>query len=142
MAEVKIKNIQKQEYTHGAKFQSLELAQEWINAQLSKTPCPWGKPEHQIEDVPAVYDSETGELISEAIMKTVPSEFEVEIIDISAQIEQDEINQVALKFLAETDWKVVRHRDQQELGIATSLTAEEFQDLLQERQMARNSIVR
>lgn len=51
-------------------------------------------------------------------------------------------NQEAQSFLDSTDWKVIRHRDQQELGIATSMTAEEFQDLLQQRQMARNAIVR
>lgn len=48
--------------------------------------------------------------------------------------------QIALQFLNDTDWKVMRHLDQQQLGIATSLTAEEFQELLHQRQMARESI--
>lgn len=55
---------------------------------------------------------------------------------------QDKINQEAEKFLLESDWKVMRHRDQQDMGLATSLTGEEFQQLLQERQMAREAIIR
>lgn len=45
------------------------------------------------------------------------------------------------KFLNETDWKVTRHRDQLDLGIETSLTSEEFQELLELRQNSRNNIV-
>ncbi|ODG93741.1 hypothetical protein BED47_00805 [Gottfriedia luciferensis] len=44
-------------------------------------------------------------------------------------------------FLDETDWKIVRHRDQLELGIETNLTNEEFIELLRARQEAREKIV-
>jgi hypothetical protein len=54
---------------------------------------------------------------------------------------QAQTNQDAQQYLDNSDWMVLRHRDQQELGIATSLTAEEFQDLLQQRQLARTRIV-
>jgi len=40
-----------------------------------------------------------------------------------------------------TDWKVIRHRDQLADGITTSLTAQEYQDLLDERQVHRDAIV-
>ncbi len=59
-----------------------------------------------------------------------------------------EINQVvtttntALNFLNDTDWKVTRHRDQQAQGIETSLTEEEYQQLLVDRQSARDSVIR
>lgn len=59
-----------------------------------------------------------------------------------------EINQVvtttntALNFLNDTDWKVTRHRDQQAQGIETSLTEEEYQQLLVDRQNARDSVIR
>jgi len=46
------------------------------------------------------------------------------------------------KNLAESDWKVTRHRDQQALGIETSLTEEEYQILLEKRQEWRNTINR
>jgi hypothetical protein len=44
------------------------------------------------------------------------------------------------QFLIDTDWKILRHRDQLELGIPTSLTNEEFIQLLQDRQTARDLI--
>jgi len=46
----------------------------------------------------------------------------------------------ALKFLQDSDWKVTRHRDQKEMGTATSLSDAEFEALLELRQIARNAI--
>ena len=54
-----------------------------------------------------------------------------------AQIQSQE----ALNFLNTTDWKVIRHRDQQALGVPTSMTEEQFQELLEQRQSARDSII-
>lgn len=62
--------------------------------------------------------------------------------------EFEEINKVvtttnqALSFLNDTDWKVTRHRDQQAQGIETSLTDEEYNQLLVDRQNARDSVIR
>tara|TARA_B110000211_G_scaffold177194_1_gene200313 strand:- start:186 stop:485 length:300 start_codon:yes stop_codon:yes gene_type:complete len=39
-----------------------------------------------------------------------------------------------------SDWKVSRHKEQLELGIATSLTVQEYQDLLQQRQAWRDLV--
>jgi hypothetical protein len=47
----------------------------------------------------------------------------------------------SISFLNSTDWKVIRHRDQLALGVETSLTTEEFQELLRERQNAREQIM-
>lgn len=46
----------------------------------------------------------------------------------------------ARKMLADTDWKVIRHRDQLDAKLPTSLTEEEFAQLLKDRQTARDSI--
>ena len=65
-----------------------------------------------------------------------------DLIEISsASKSQAEINKVAREFLLNSDWKVHRHRDQLDAGVATSLTDLEFQDLLQQRQAARASVV-
>jgi len=50
-------------------------------------------------------------------------------------------NNGARGFLANTDWLVMRHRDQLELGIETSLTQEQYLDLLNKRQEARKKVV-
>ena len=47
----------------------------------------------------------------------------------------------ARHFLNETDWQVLRHRDQKDLGLETSLTEQEYKELLQKRQEARSLII-
>lgn len=59
----------------------------------------------------------------------------------SEQTEQERINMEAINFLVASDWKVLRHIRQQALGIATTLTAQEYLELEQQRQMAADSIV-
>lgn len=49
-------------------------------------------------------------------------------------------NNEAKEFLSSTDWMVIRHRDQLETEAVTSLSAEEFSELLSRRQQARDSI--
>ena len=61
--------------------------------------------------------------------------------EIAKEIQAKE-NQTNQSFLDGTDWKVTRHRDQVELGVTTSLTDAEFTQLLQDRQTARDSIVK
>jgi hypothetical protein len=43
-------------------------------------------------------------------------------------------------FLNSTDFKVLKYRDQLDLGIETSLTADEYKQLLTQRQAARDAI--
>lgn len=54
--------------------------------------------------------------------------------------EQLRINKESKALLSNTDWKVLRHIEQVEKNISTSLTQEEYQTLLNERQKARESI--
>ena len=50
-------------------------------------------------------------------------------------------NSEARKYLNNTDWLVIRHRDQLELNQETSLTQEEYIDLLEKRQQARERVI-
>lgn len=54
---------------------------------------------------------------------------------------QDKINYDARKFLNNTDWEILRHLNQIAQGIPTKLTDVEYQQLLQDRQTARDSII-
>lgn len=54
---------------------------------------------------------------------------------------QQTINKQARKYLKDTDWLVLRHRDQIALGLDTSLTAVEYKELLQKRQEARSQVI-
>ena len=50
------------------------------------------------------------------------------------------INAEATNYLTDTDWLVIRHRDQLALGQETSLTNEQYLDLLAKRQAAREKV--
>ena len=45
-----------------------------------------------------------------------------------------------LELLKSTDWKVLRHQDQLVLNVETTLTQEEYLELLQQRENARNEV--
>ena len=62
------------------------------------------------------------------------------IAEIEAASQADSAKATARQFLADSDWKVLRHRDQVDAGTPTSLTVEEFTQLLTDRQVARDSI--
>jgi hypothetical protein len=62
----------------------------------------------------------------------------------AADLEKKEIekqNIPILEFLSSTDWKILRHIRQTALGITTSLTAEQYLELENQRQAAANSII-
>jgi len=50
-------------------------------------------------------------------------------------------NRTCLKYLMDTDWKVLRHMRQLHLGIPTSLTADEYTQLELDRQQAAANIM-
>ena len=50
-------------------------------------------------------------------------------------------NKTAKKYLSDTDWLVVRHRDQLDLKQKTSLTENQYLDLLEKRQEAREKVI-
>jgi len=64
-----------------------------------------------------------------------------EVINFGKPSEQEIINQNARDFLNQTDWLVIRHRDQLALGIPTSLSLEEYIDLLNRRQKEREKVI-
>lgn len=117
-----------------AKHSTREEAEAWLER---------GKKEHWFGK-PAVYESrineETGE--EEQVLVTPAEEFTWEIKDITAELEQQRSNEEALRFLNETDWLCLRHQNEKELGLATSLTSEEYLELLRERQQAREIIIK
>lgn len=98
-----------------------------------------------------VQDDQNKKMIMEVVssMPQLPEGFEVlgkaeelpeAMAEIEAQSLSDKEKAEALQFLNETDWKVLRHRDQLEMNMTTSLSSEEFDQLLIDRQMARNKI--
>lgn len=130
-----------------ATFSSRVEADKWLaeHEEMQTFGRPAYSYEQQVETVPVVL-AEDGTEISPSQYETqtvnVPAEYTVVIEDITEKLSQERSNNNAQSFLDSTDWKVLRHRDQQELGIATSLTGEEFQELLRQRQMAREVIIK
>lgn len=98
-----------------------------------------------------VKDSEGKKMIMTVVssMPQLPEGFEVlgladelpeAIAEISASEDIEKSKAEAKRLLTETDWKVIRHRDQIDAGLPTSMSAEEFTQLLNDRQAARDSI--
>lgn len=52
-----------------------------------------------------------------------------------------ENNKTARNYLTDTDWLVIRHRDQLDLNLETSLNNDQYIDLLNKRQEARKQVV-
>lgn len=143
MIKVTVTNPNKLGSPWSAPFPTQDEAQAWYSKHEAKG--IFGKSEHTVQevDIPAVVDA-WGNILAPATMKDVivPSEFTVEIVDITAELEQQRVNYEALQYLAASDWKCLRHQDQLMLGIDTSLSSEEYANLLQSRQEARDRIVR
>jgi len=59
---------------------------------------------------------------------------------IKSKIQNVTGNKTGTKKLSQTDWIVTRHRDQQALGIATSLSEAEYISLLEYRQQRRELV--
>lgn len=84
---------------------------------------------------------ETVNLISSAMVR-LPCEYKIVVTDITSEVEQRKINNKALKFLQETDWKVLRHARQKTLGEETTLTEQEYLALEQQRADAASRVIR
>jgi hypothetical protein len=119
--------------TNKGYFESEVERAEWLSKHIAKN--TFGLPERP----ELALNEETGEMEPTGVI--LPAEYTIQINDITAQVEQENINQEARQFLSSTDWKVLRHNDQVALGVTTSLTQEEFQLLLNERQLARQRVV-
>jgi hypothetical protein len=114
-------------------FETQQELDTWLSKHIAKN--TFGLPERP----ELILNEETGEMEPTGVI--LPAEYTIEIEDITAQIEQEKINAEAKKFLSETDWMCRRQEDQLKLGIATSLTDEEFMALLNERQLQRQRVV-
>jgi hypothetical protein len=140
-------NIKKQNViANSATFETQDEADAWL--QREEANFSFGKPEHTVEVSPgtvifheATEDTEAYEEVSEAVFEVVATEYVVEIVDVSAEVSQQAINQAALKYLSETDWMVLRHLRQKALNLPTTLSDADFLLLEQERQNKANSII-
>jgi hypothetical protein len=59
---------------------------------------------------------------------------------VEAKQSQEATKAEALAFLQSTDYKVLKYRDQVDMGVTPDLTVEEYQYLLEQRQQARDAI--
>lgn len=57
-------------------------------------------------------------------------------------IADEETSRIARKLIKDTDYKVIRHRDQIDSGESTTLSDSEYKSLLTDRQDARDSILK
>jgi hypothetical protein len=91
MKKVIVKNLEGVQ-THGGE---LEDPTSWIAEGIAAN--WWGLPER-----PEIGENgqPTGNIL--------PAEYTVEVIDITAQVEQDRVNREALEYLASTDWMAIR----------------------------------
>lgn len=136
MIQVSIKRSE--QITNQASFPTMEEAQAWLSHHEGMK--SFGEPaqtiQQQVELSPAVIDEEGNEL-SPAVMEMqevhIPGSYEVEILDITSQLEQQAINAEALAFLVSTDWMVIRAAERGE---------ELSPEFKAERQAARNRIVK
>ena len=123
--------------TNSAQFPSQEEADAWLARHEGMGTFGQKKEtvERQVLIFPAVVDSEGLEIspAQHEIQQVEISGYSVEIVDISAQLEQEAINAAALKLLAETDWMILRQLDS---GVACP------QEIKDARAVARASIIR
>lgn len=63
----------------------------------------------------------------------INNEWVINADDYFAELDKEE----AKTFLNNTDWQILRHKEEKELGIQTSLTEEVYLNLIQERQERR-----
>lgn len=101
MIQVIVKNLQN-EVVASAKFQSLELAEQWVTEQTAnQSVCLWGNLA-RTEEVLVGINEETGEQIFEQI--DYPQEFTVEYIDLGDEHAWQEIREKRNNLLQECDW--------------------------------------
>ena len=135
---IKISIIKNAQITNQASFPSLEEAQAWLSHHENMK--SFGQPkqivQQHVELYPAVL-AEDGSILQEAEFEMqeveLAGEYEVEVLDISAQLAQEKINVEARAFLDATDWMVIRAMEKGE---------ELSPELKAERQAARDRIVK
>ena len=143
-------------YAEGAVFETEQDAQEWL-AKIIGSESPL-MPEREVSISDEYSQDDVLEVIQEHVQigedeennaiyelqdtkVRLKAQFTAEIVDISAQVAQEEINRQAKAFLAESDWKILRHIRQKALQQATTLTEEQYLALEQQRADAAASII-
>lgn len=136
---IKISILKESLLTNQATFPTMEEAQAWLSHHEGMK--SFGEPsrtvQQEVELFPAVI-AEDGSVLQEAVTEMqevhIPGSYEVEILDITSQLEQEATNAAALKVLADTDWMVIRS--------ITELDQPVPQEILTARAEARAKIVK
>lgn len=125
------------------KFDDDQAMQDFI--KLLADQAPWGKPDRWLPDSPMspLSDEEKAKATDTKVVNDglgngwteyfFPAEYTIEITDITAEVEQEKANAEALKYLADTDWLMIR-----ELEIGKPMPEE----IKLKRQEARNKVVK
>lgn len=120
-----IKNAQG-EYLQHVVFEDQKAQDEFI--EMLAATYAWGRPEHQVEIL-----GENDMSFEPKQFETIPAEYTIEVEDISAQVDQEKINEEAQAFLDSTDAFVIRFM---ETGV------EMPEGMSEARQEARERIIR
>ena len=94
-----------------------------------------------VEDLPETSDYEVIPLLREDLLDE--SLIRGQVFNMKTRKIEDTVfsrNLKAEQFLKDTDWVVMRHRDQLDAGMQTSMTQNEYLELLQIRQHKRDEI--
>lgn len=118
MIQVTVKNLSGAT-THQARFETQELADQWVTAQSVLK--AFGKPERWVdsEDLAVMGEDRTkaigtrqvGGSDDERTQYKFAAEYTIEQTDVTALAEQEQMNAASLKYLAETDWYVARYAE-------------------------------
>lgn len=122
----------------GAQFESEIQANVWISQCESVK--AWGKPAGKYrlselsevelaQEISRITENEFGPLMEPLI--SIPAQYTIQIVDITAELAQQKINAEALSYLASTDWYVIRQAD-----VGTPIPP----DVVIKRKEARNKI--
>lgn len=148
-----IKKIEINSEKSGKKFSSQGEASEvdaWLQSKINKKHPKIGKPAREVELSKAdefeksreeSRRTEQDEEGNDIVLISVPADYTIVETDVTSEVEQKEINEEKKKFLADSDYKVIKHRDQLAAGESPSLSDEEYQALLAERKAARDVII-
>lgn len=129
----KLSIIKNNEVVQFALFEDDQVMNDFI--EMLAVNHPWGRPERWVKDdredvtnaletrvvVTREYQAEVLDESNAVIIPESPevshleykmaTEYSVEVIDVTAQLEQEQINKEALQYLADTDWYVIRSID-------------------------------
>ena len=153
--------------TNSASFETEELLNEWLATHEAMGTFGALEVRGDVEVSPAEYEEqdvvtqeeshdEDGVVIPQITEKRLvkvkdavienqvitPADYQVIIIDLTHELEVESQTKEALKFLADTDWLCMRHANERDMGMTTTLSNDDYFELLEQRQEARDKVVR